>query len=446
MKLTPTLLVASFGILFLPAVAAAETVTLNSSADTYISNNYPTNSYGGIDTAFVQYQSGPSFSRTLLKFDLSSIPVGSTVQAAELALTFQSVSTSTTVTLQLYRAGESWSETSATWNSAPTLSDLIVSQLTSKNAAQKWTVTDAVKNWVAGTWSNNGLILKSTEGSGNQFTFGYWTREAALTDSRPKLTVTYTPPAAPPPAPPALPGVAISGASVATSAQAVTVSFTTNPSATGTIEYGVTSSYGSTKTEIDPAWTLHAITLTSLTPSTTYHYRIRASASGYSEGVTADQTFTTKAAWSTPVPPGTLVKTADAPAVYYVAEDGKRHAFPNEKIYKSWYADFSSVQTITASSLASMALGKNVVYRPGVKMVKFQTLAKVYTVGPKGELRWITNETLAAALYGADWNQKIDDLSDAFFTDYHYGTDITATSDFSPTSVTAAATTIDGNL
>ena len=39
------------------------------------------------------------------------------------------------------------------------------------------------------------------------------------------------------------------------------------------------------------------------------------------------------------VGPGELIK-ASQPAVYYLADDGKRYVFPNERIYFSWYEDF----------------------------------------------------------------------------------------------------------
>ena len=45
--------------------------------------------------------------------------------------------------------------------------------------------------------------------------------------------------------------------------------------------------------------------------------------------------------------PGDLIKTAGSPTVYYYGYDGKRHAFPYEKIYYSWYSDFSGIKTVT---------------------------------------------------------------------------------------------------
>ncbi len=132
------------------------------------------------------------------------------------------------------------------------------------------------------------------------------------------------------------------------------------------------------------------------------------------------------AASSTICVPGVLIKGASNAAVYYCSRDGKRHAFPNEKIFHSWYDSFSGVVTVSDATLASISLGKSVTYRPGVRMVKVQTDPKVYAVAANGTLRWVQNEDDAAALYGADWNTKIDDLSDAFFADYTVGDPVSA--------------------
>ncbi|MFA5186251.1 MAG: hypothetical protein WC551_07220 [Patescibacteria group bacterium] len=128
-------------------------------------------------------------------------------------------------------------------------------------------------------------------------------------------------------------------------------------------------------------------------------------------------------------------------AVYYVSADGKRHAYPNSKVFFTWYGNFDSVETVTPEKLASFPLGKNVTYRPGQRMVKFQTGDKVYAVGQEGLLRWVPTESIAKTLYGNDWNTKIDDIADAFFVDYRYGADISPSIDYSPTLEASKATT-----
>jgi hypothetical protein len=118
---------------------------------------------------------------------------------------------------------------------------------------------------------------------------------------------------------------------------------------------------------------------------------------------------------------GDLIKMEGLSSVYYLGDDGKRYVFPNESTYFSWFADFSSVVTISATELQSYPLGGNVVMRPGTTLVKITTDPSVYAVEPNGVLRKIQSEAQATALYGTNWNKRIVDLADSFFTNYTIG-------------------------
>ncbi|MFA6161434.1 MAG: Ig-like domain-containing protein [Patescibacteria group bacterium] len=155
-------------------------------------------------------------------------------------------------------------------------------------------------------------------------------------------------------------------------------------------------------------------------------------------------TLSSNAANATTLNAGTLIK-ASGPAVYYYSDTGKRLVFPTEKTFKTWFADFSNVTTVTDAELAAIPLGGNVTYKPGVKLVKITTDPSVYAVAAGGVLRHIASETLAISLYGPDWSTKVDDVPDAFFTNYNVGSEITSTSDFSPSAITALATSIDAD-
>ena len=133
-------------------------------------------------------------------------------------------------------------------------------------------------------------------------------------------------------------------------------------------------------------------------------------------------------------------------AVYYMGADGKRHAFSSDKVYFSWYADFSGIQSVTAQVLAALPLGTNVTYRPGTTLVKFESVNKVYAVARGGELRWMTTEALAQASFGAAWSSGVKDIPDVLFSNYRIGTDITATAPYDRAAELAAAPTIDGAL
>lgn len=135
-------------------------------------------------------------------------------------------------------------------------------------------------------------------------------------------------------------------------------------------------------------------------------------------------------------------------AVYYLGADGKRYVFPNEKTYKTWYSDFSSVKEISQTEMESYPIGGNATYKPGLKMVKITTDPKVYAVAKNGTLRHVKTEAIAVELYGATWNKQIDDVPDYFFVNYTVGTEVAAASDYNKTTETANATSIntDRNL
>ena len=122
---------------------------------------------------------------------------------------------------------------------------------------------------------------------------------------------------------------------------------------------------------------------------------------------------------------GDLIKVAANSTVYFY-NGGKRYVFPNEKTFKTWYRDFSGVKVISQSELESYPLGGNVTYRPGTRLVKIQSAQGVYAVGYGRTLHSIVSEANAISLWGANWNKMIDDVPDAFFTNYVTGSPLTA--------------------
>jgi hypothetical protein len=114
-------------------------------------------------------------------------------------------------------------------------------------------------------------------------------------------------------------------------------------------------------------------------------------------------------------------RTQQDTTVYYVGADARRHAFPDMRVYASWYCDFSLVKTVPAENMANIPLGKNVVYRSGLRLVKFVSAPTVYLVQPSATLRAIGDEASAQALIGEGWAKTVSDVSDGNFSDYHIG-------------------------
>jgi len=141
---------------------------------------------------------------------------------------------------------------------------------------------------------------------------------------------------------------------------------------------------------------------------------------------------------------GSLIKGSLA-AVYYYGSNGKRYVFPNEKTYKSWYSDYSTVQKISDADLATLMIGGNVTYKPGSFLLKIVSDNKVYAVSKGGVLRPIDSEQVAKDLYGAAWSTMVHDVSDAFFTNYTVGSAITAASQYDKAGELAMATSINAD-
>lgn len=84
---------------------------------------------------------------------------------------------------------------------------------------------------------------------------------------------------------------------IAASAQSTTatITWTTSEPSTSRVEYGLTDSYTS-QTAIDPALvTTHSVSLSGLSPSTLYHYRVVSDDAAGNSALSSDRTFTTSA-------------------------------------------------------------------------------------------------------------------------------------------------------
>jgi hypothetical protein len=119
-----------------------------------------------------------------------------------------------------------------------------------------------------------------------------------------------------------------------------------------------------------------------------------------------------------------LAKSTLNSTVYCLRKDGTRAVFPNDETYRSWFADFSGVMTVSLEQLAAYRLTSNITMKPGT-MVKIQTDTKVYMVSNvTGGLRWIKNEDRVKELYGDGWAGFVKDVPDTFFINYKVGSPI----------------------
>ena len=91
--------------------------------------------------------------------------------------------------------------------------------------------------------------------------------------------------------PPAISAVADSGIT----SSGATITWTADEAATSQVEYGLTTSYGSTTTADTSLVTSHSVSLSGLSTATPYHYRVKSKDASDNEAVSGDYTFTTAA-------------------------------------------------------------------------------------------------------------------------------------------------------
>jgi hypothetical protein len=133
--------------------------------------------------------------RSLVKFDVSDIPAGTTISEAKLYLYLVNGCDIGERTHQVttYRIIPSWSSSSVTWNNQPGHGEAYGSAWVPSKTWDWYTfdVTSLVQNWVNGT-SNYGLMLRSNESSGNDSArLGFATMNVSGTDYDPYIKVTY---------------------------------------------------------------------------------------------------------------------------------------------------------------------------------------------------------------------------------------------------------------
>jgi uncharacterized repeat protein (TIGR01451 family) len=193
----------------LELVVAAQSLTLDAAQDTWLQKAQPGVNYGGCDTLTVDVAGGGhGDGRTLLRFDLSEIPAGAQIVAADLQLTKTGGDT-TSKQVEAHRVLSAWSEGSggcagitdaASWNQRQTGVNwgsaggdvdaaVLASVAVGGNGVYTWQVTAAAQQWNANWSTNYGLLLDSPETGTPKFVFA--SRQHALAANRPQLSVRY---------------------------------------------------------------------------------------------------------------------------------------------------------------------------------------------------------------------------------------------------------------
>jgi len=156
--------------------------------------------------------------RSLLRWDLASLPTNATIQSAVVELYRYDGDAQSAMPISLYRVTRAWVEGTgadlypppgyvadgATWNRAgpatawttaggdfdPTALSQITLPASTGNGWVRLDATAAIRAWVTGSQPNHGLLLRPL---GGQYTYHYYhSRNFGTASLRPRLVVTYT--------------------------------------------------------------------------------------------------------------------------------------------------------------------------------------------------------------------------------------------------------------
>jgi hypothetical protein len=132
-------------------------------------------------------KSGSVTSRSVLKFDLSSIPANAIVSSADVSLY---VGAPQAMAMKAHRVTSTWAENTVIWNNQPTFDSAASIGTLSRPAGSygvySFSVLAQVQNWIAGTHTNYGMMLE--QDTATSLTT-YNASESG--SSRPKLVVCY---------------------------------------------------------------------------------------------------------------------------------------------------------------------------------------------------------------------------------------------------------------
>ena len=183
-----------------PTASDPGQVVLSSVADTMISSNHASQNFGSTIDMWVGFddnaESLAGIVRSLVRFDLASVPAGATVTSATLRLYHKSSwdYPDRSRPARAYRAQDAWNELSSTWDNQPAFSDGYgsVAIVHGDYGWVEMSVTDLVQAWLDGSHANHGIVVRGDENtSADSGHRDFYTREADGTTYAPQLVVVY---------------------------------------------------------------------------------------------------------------------------------------------------------------------------------------------------------------------------------------------------------------
>ncbi|MHB8858928.1 MAG: DNRLRE domain-containing protein [Thermoleophilia bacterium] len=284
-----------------------------SGKDSYLGSGQPTWNHGAEATLSAGDLAASGMLRSAIDFDLSGFPTNATVCSATLSLFQMGQADANAQWLNVHYLKRDWSEGSgagsatgdgSTWltsdgvNSWPAGGDFnaaVSATSVGPNSTTSWVnwdITSLAQSWIEtpahGGIANYGAIIKQpVENPAVNDAKSFYSAECTADPTkRPKLVIEWF---GSDTTPPAIGEVRAENVSRNTA----DIRWSTDTQADSQVEYGTTTSYGSTTT-LDPASVnQHSLPLTGLTEDTVFHYRVKSTDSFGNTAVSGDYVFQT---------------------------------------------------------------------------------------------------------------------------------------------------------
>ncbi len=166
-------------------------ITVTGSSDTYdtcVDEQYPSSNYYLSENLWTGGKTGTNTMRTYIKFALPT-SIGNYVTRATLRI---KKNLEAAPGIRAYRVTSSWSSNTVTWNNKPgyTTSGCTSTCSLDSGSWYKIDATTMVRNWITGTYSNYGFVLKEpSETNSSQKT--RWYSSDAPSPNKPELVINY---------------------------------------------------------------------------------------------------------------------------------------------------------------------------------------------------------------------------------------------------------------
>lgn len=171
------------------STATPHPTTLTTTADAYVNEGAPAQNHGGYTTLNVSLDEFGTEQRAYVRFNLSSIPDGASIQSATFKAYLDSGDGASSVSLTMYRCTSTWTEGGVTWASRPSLAGGTSIAVGTAAGWYSWNAFNLVIDWLDGVYANYGLgIVGPDGGAGYVRTFS--SREGG---HAPQLVIKYYP-------------------------------------------------------------------------------------------------------------------------------------------------------------------------------------------------------------------------------------------------------------